>query len=125
MEIPSNWIYSMSEKRELKDFYSILSIPFDATECQIKKAYRRCIKIVHPDANNHKLGYPELARTYNMIKTILLDSQERATYDLVRSFKGLEEVTDESIKYHVEMLVADSIRQSDEFKAIDQIIENF
>ncbi|MFZ8856718.1 MAG: DnaJ domain-containing protein, partial [Candidatus Caldarchaeales archaeon] len=34
-----------------RDYYAILGVPRDATQEQIKEAYRRLVKIYHPDRN--------------------------------------------------------------------------
>ena len=34
-----------------KDYYKVLGVPKDATEAEIKKAYRKLAREYHPDAN--------------------------------------------------------------------------
>ncbi|NED87407.1 DnaJ domain-containing protein, partial [Streptomyces sp. SID11233] len=34
-----------------KDYYKVLGVPKDATEAEIKKAYRKLARENHPDAN--------------------------------------------------------------------------
>ena len=34
-----------------KDYYKVLGVPKDATEAEIKKAYRKLAREFHPDAN--------------------------------------------------------------------------
>lgn len=44
--------FNFSEKLKVrKDYYQILGIPRDATELQIKTAYRNLAKKYHPDVN--------------------------------------------------------------------------
>ena len=64
------------------DYYDILGIPKNATEDQIKQAYRSLAKKHHPDMNrdNPKAAeekFKELSEAYE----VLMDKQKRANYD--------------------------------------------
>lgn len=66
-----------------RDYYEILGVPRNATEEQIKQAYRRLAKQYHPDMNpdNRKEAeekFKELSEAYE----VLLDKDKRQLYDL-------------------------------------------
>ncbi|OGH02987.1 MAG: hypothetical protein A2798_00985 [Candidatus Levybacteria bacterium RIFCSPHIGHO2_01_FULL_37_17] len=63
-----------------KDYYSILGISKNATEAEIKKAYRKLALEYHPDRNKGKEAeakFKEITKAYE----VLSDSQKRKTYD--------------------------------------------
>lgn len=62
------------------DAYELLGVPKDADETQIKKAFRKLARELHPDVNNEPDAedrFKEVAEAYE----ILSDSERRATYD--------------------------------------------
>ena len=64
-----------------KDFYEILGVPGDASEEEIKKAYRRMAMKYHPDRNpddpQAEVRFKEAAEAYEVLR----DPQKRAHYD--------------------------------------------
>lgn len=67
----------MAEKR---DFYDVLDISRDASDAEIKKAYRKLSKKYHPDINKEPEAdakFKEVTEAYE----VLSDSQKRAAYD--------------------------------------------
>ncbi len=67
----------MANKR---DYYEVLGIQKDATEADIKKAYRSLAKKYHPDINKEAgadVKFKEVQEAYE----VLSDSQKRASYD--------------------------------------------
>jgi len=63
-----------------RDYYEVLGIGKDATEREIKKAYRRLAKKYHPDVNKSPDAedkFRELSEAYE----ILIDQEKRANYD--------------------------------------------
>jgi molecular chaperone DnaJ len=65
-----------------RDYYEVLGVPRDATEDQIKSAYRSLAKKHHPDMNrdNPKESeekFKELSEAYE----VLMDKEKRETYD--------------------------------------------
>jgi len=67
----------MAEKR---DYYEILGVGRDATQKQIKDAYRRLARKLHPDVNPDPTAaeqFKEVGEAY----AILSDDQKRAQYD--------------------------------------------
>jgi molecular chaperone DnaJ len=64
----------------VSDFYSLLGISRDATEAQIKKAYRKLAMECHPDRNptpEAEARFKEITEAYE----VLCDPQKRAAYD--------------------------------------------
>jgi molecular chaperone DnaJ len=62
------------------DAYELLGVPRDADHAQIKKAFRKLARELHPDVNqddNAEERFKEVAEAYE----ILSDSERRATYD--------------------------------------------
>jgi molecular chaperone DnaJ len=71
------------------DPYQVLGVARDADEREIKKAFRRLARELHPDVNRHdpeaEEKFKEAAEAYE----ILSDSERRATYDRY-GFEGLD-----------------------------------
>ncbi len=84
-----------------KDYYAILGVPRNATQEEIKKAYRKLALKYHPDRNP---GNPEAEEKFKEISEayeVLSDPEKRAIYDsqglsgLHRSgFRGFEDISD-------------------------------
>ncbi len=72
-----------------RDPYEVLGVPRDAGEADVKKAFRRLARELHPDVNTHdpeaEEKFKEAAEAYE----ILADAERRATYDRY-GFDGLE-----------------------------------
>ena len=71
--------------RERK-FYDLLEVPVDASEADLKKAYRKKALRLHPD----KGGDPELFKEVTHAYEVLSDPQKRSIYD-ARGEAGLSE----------------------------------
>lgn len=63
-----------------KDYYEILGVSKDASEDDIKKAYRILTKKYHPDIN-HEPGAEEKFKDINEAFEVLSDPQKKAQYD--------------------------------------------
>jgi len=63
-----------------KTYYEILNIPKNASEKEIKKAYRTLTKKYHPDICKDE-GAEEKFKDINEAYSVLSDSQKRAQYD--------------------------------------------
>ena len=71
----------MTSARTPRDPYEVLGVSRDAGEGEIKKAFRRMARELHPDVNSHdpdaENKFKEAAEAYE----ILSDADRRATYD--------------------------------------------
>src|ERR671939_1660895 len=64
-----------------RDPYEILGVPRDADETQIKKAFRKLARELHPDVNRHDPDAEEKFKEAAEAYEILSDSERRALYD--------------------------------------------
>ncbi len=64
-----------------RDYYQILDIARDASEADIKKAYRRLAMKLHPDRNPDDKAAEEQFKEAKEAYEVLSDSQKRAIYD--------------------------------------------
>src|SRR3990167_1803065 len=64
-----------------KDYYSILGVSKNATETDIKKAYRKLALEHHPDRNKGDKTAEEKFKEVTKAYEILSDSNKRKTYD--------------------------------------------
>lgn len=66
---------------EKKDYYEVLGISKDASEQEIKKAYRKMAMKYHPDKNQGNKESEEQFKEVNEAYEVLSDPQKRRTYD--------------------------------------------
>jgi len=65
---------------EYKDYYHILDVPRDASQEQVKQAYRKGARKFHPDVNKSpeaERKFKEIGEAYEVLK----DPEKRAAYD--------------------------------------------
>ena len=60
--------------REMADPYSVLGVRRDAPDAEVRTAYRRQVKLHHPDHNN---GSPESARRFEAVQDAYAEIQRR------------------------------------------------
>ena len=65
----------------MADFYAVLSVPRDASDDDIKQAYRRLAMQWHPDRNGGSKEAEEKFKTLSEAYDVLRDPQKRAAYD--------------------------------------------
>lgn len=65
------------------DYYDVLGVAADASEAELKRAYRTRVKEVHPDSG--EAGDPELFRAVRQAYETLSDPQRRRSYDRNRA----------------------------------------
>src|SRR5437764_14709261 len=64
-----------------KDYYKVLGVPEEATDKDIRRAYRKLAKEHHPDSNpGHEDRFKEISAAYD----VLSDEEKRTAYDEVR-----------------------------------------
>lgn len=69
----------------MKDYYKILGVPRDASEEEIKRAYRRLAHKYHPDKGGDEKKFKEINEAYQ----VLSDKKKREQYDKYgRVFEG-------------------------------------
>ena len=68
----------MAEKR---DYYEVLGIGKNATDAEIKSAYRKLAKKYHPDLNPGDKEAEEKFKEVNEANDVLSDPQKRQRYD--------------------------------------------
>ncbi|MGW4560245.1 molecular chaperone DnaJ [Streptomyces sp. NPDC004365] len=71
-----------------KDYYKVLGVPKDATEAEIKKAYRKLAREFHPDANKGNVKAEERFKEISEANDILGDPKKRKGYDEARALFG-------------------------------------
>lgn len=67
--------------RDYKDYYAILGVPRNATEKEIKAAYRKLARQYHPDVNPGDKRAEERFKEINEAYQVLSDPEKRAAYD--------------------------------------------
>ncbi len=63
------------------DYYRILGVSREASDEDIKKAYRKLVFEHHPDRNPHKADAEERIREINVAYEIVGDAEKRRSYD--------------------------------------------
>jgi curved DNA-binding protein len=64
-----------------KDLYAVLGVPRDASEDQIRKAYRQLARRYHPDVNPNDKAAEERFKEISYAYDVLSDSEKRSRYD--------------------------------------------
>ncbi len=65
----------------MEDLYQILGVPRNASQADIKKAYRELVKQYHPDTHPGDKANEEKFKKINAAYTVLNDPEKRARYD--------------------------------------------
>jgi molecular chaperone DnaJ len=71
----------MSAGQVPRDYYDVLGVSRDAGEADIKKAFRRLARELHPDVNSHDPDAEEKFKEAAEAYEVLSDPERRATYD--------------------------------------------
>ncbi|MCQ6269566.1 DnaJ domain-containing protein [Pseudarthrobacter sp. R1] len=71
-----------------KDFYAILGIAKDASDADIKKAYRKLARQHHPDTNSGNSASEKKFKDISEAYSVLSDPEERQQYDAIRAMGG-------------------------------------
>jgi len=70
----------MVDSKHTDNHYATLKINRDASQAEIKQAYRRLVKLFHPDSNQETADKDEIIRI-NAAYEVLGDTQSRLDYD--------------------------------------------
>lgn len=87
------------------DYYTLLGIPREATDAEIKAAFRRARSSAHPDRNG---GSDELMKQVNRAHDCLTDPERRAIYDAT----GVDQPSGDQVKELEETLLDQRATQS-------------
>ncbi len=68
-----------------KDFYAILGVSKDASDEEIKKAYRKLARQHHPDKNPGDEAAEQKFKDVSEAHTVLSDKEQREQYDAIRA----------------------------------------
>lgn len=71
-----------------KDYYKVLGVAKDASAADIKKAYRKLAKELHPDTNKGDTASEERFKEVSEAYDVLSDDKKRKEYDEARSLFG-------------------------------------
>ena len=71
----------VTQNMSKRDFYEVLGVSRDASERDIKKAYKRLAMKFHPDRNQGDESAAEKFKEVKVAYEILTDSQKKAAYD--------------------------------------------
>ena len=78
---PSSPTCTTRDECRTRDYYEVLGVSRDAGDTEIKKAFRKLARELHPDVNSHdpqaEEKFKEAAEAYE----VLSDADRRATYD--------------------------------------------
>jgi molecular chaperone DnaJ len=71
----------MTSSQMPRDYYEVLGVSRDAGEAEIKKAFRKLARELHPDVNSHDPNAEEKFKEAAEAYEVLSDADRRATYD--------------------------------------------
>lgn len=100
----------LEHAKSSEDFYALLEVPFEASEADIRRAYRKTALKYHPD----KLGDafdPEKFHLLQIASDVLSDPAAKAVYDQGRQAKRQKELRDAALDGKRKAMVDDLERR--------------
>ena len=73
----------------MKDYYELLGLSREATEADIKKAFRQLAMKYHPDRNPDNKESEEKFKEINEAYSCLIDQEKKANYDRFGTAEGM------------------------------------
>ncbi|GAB0094482.1 dnaJ homolog subfamily B member 12 [Sergentomyia squamirostris] len=80
-EYTSDQLEAVKKIKKCKDYYEVLGVTKEATDSEIKKAYKKLALQLHPDKNKAP-GSVEAFKAVGNAAAILTDAEKRKSYDL-------------------------------------------
>src|SRR5690606_8516350 len=74
---------------DFKDYYKVLDVAEDASQDDVRRAFRRLAAKHHPDRNPGDAGAEERFKEINAAYTVLSDPEKRKLYDTYGSTGGV------------------------------------
>ncbi len=71
-----------------KDFYKILGVSKDASDADVKKAYRKLARKYHPDTNPGNAAAEKTFKDISEAYSVLSSREDREQYDAIRAMGG-------------------------------------
>ncbi|ELR96909.1 DnaJ C-terminal domain-containing protein [Gloeocapsa sp. PCC 73106] len=71
-----------------RNYYAILGVPSNATQEEIKKAFRQLARQYHPDVNPNNKASEEKFKYINEAYDVLYDEEKRKTYDAQNNYSS-------------------------------------
>ena len=72
-----------------KNYYEVLGVGKNASEDEIRAAYKKLVKQYHPDLHPNDPAAAEKFKEINEANEVLSDKQKRAAYDYEREHPGM------------------------------------
>lgn len=113
------------ESYKIKNYYSLLGVRFNASKDEIKSAYRKLAKVMHPDVNKSpdaKERFQELSEAYE----ILSNETSRKKYDdILRMYKNKSSTWRDTYSSFRETEQSQARKQAEEYSSmsLDEILE--
>ena len=104
---------------EFKDYYDTLGVKTDATDAEIKSAYRRLARKYHPDVSKES-GAEDKFKAVNEAYEALREPDRRRAYDQLRAggYRGGDEFRGPPPNWHHSQDVGDDADFSDFFESL-------